>query len=408
MYFLKIVNLIIINIKINYFIKVVILSLGIISQWLICSKICAQGNMHLGSLKIHPLFSVSESYDDNIFDVSNNEISDLITTYSPGINLSLPIRVIRSELNVSYLSDIRDYRENPDQSTINQYFATSFKTELPRGLSITLNNRFEDTEQPPTINYIYGELTQRIRRKSNNFSTTINLPQYFTRFDADLHYSNSDNTYEDFNIKYNEQNIGTLLTYKLFTKLYTLTEFNIGRTSYETDVSNSVFYESFIGVQFKETAKTTGIFKIGYRVRDYESEDIEQFQGVVLSLEYKTQLTALTNISVLLRRSQEEALFTVDRNFYELNSIYLTLGRKLTSKIDTNISNYYQLLDFPSASEGESDIKYLTIGFRLSVDYKIQKWLSTNLSYWYDDVTSSSENLGRKKNVIAFTIGASL
>ena len=364
--------------------------------------------MHLGSLKLHPLFSVSESYDDNIFDVSNNEISDLITTYSPGIKLSLPVRVLRSELNVSYLSDIRDYRENPDQSTINQYFATSFKTELPRGLSITLNNRFEDTEQPPTINYIYGELTQRIRRKSNNFSTTINLPQYFTRFDADLHYSNSDNTYEDFNIKYNEQNIGTLLTYKLFTKLYTLTEFNIGRTSYETDVSNSVFYESFIGVQFKETAKTTGIFKIGYRVRDYESEDIEQFQGVVLSLEYKTQLTALTNISVLLRRSQEEALFTVDRNFYELNSIYLTLGRKLTSKIDTNISNYYQLLDFPSASEGESDIKYLTIGFRLSVDYKIQKWLSTNLSYWYDDVTSSSENLVRKKNVIAFTIGASL
>ena len=96
----------------------------------------------------------------------------------------------------------------------------------------------------------------------------------------------------------------------------------------------------------------------------------------------------------------------MDRNYYELNSIYLTLGRKLTSKIDANISNYYQLLDFPAASEGESDIKFLTIGFRGSVDYKIQKWLSTNLSYWYDDRTSSSENAGRKKNVISFTIGA--
>lgn len=364
--------------------------------------------MHLGSLKIHPLFSVSESYDDNIFDVSNNEISDLITIYSPGINLSLPVRVIRSELNVSYLSDIRDYRENPDQSTINQYFATSFKTELPHGLGITLNNRFEDTEQPPTINYIYGELIQRIRRKSNTFSTTINLPQYFARFDADLHYNNSDNTYEGYlNLKYNTQNIGTQLTYKLFTKLYTFTEFDIGKISYN-GVLDSVSYDTFIGVQFKETSKTTGIFKIGYHVRDYESENIEQFQGVVLSLESNTQLTALTNISVLLRRSQEEALITADRNFYELNSIYLILGRKLTSKIDANISNYYQLLDFPAASEGESDIKYLTIGFRLSVDYKIQKWLSTNLSYWYDDVTSSSENIGRKKNVIAFTIGASL
>lgn len=319
----------------------------------------------------------------------------------------MPVRFIKSELSVSYLSNFNDYRENPDQSTINQYLATSFKTELPRGLGITLNNRFEDTEQPPTFDYIYGELIQRIRRKSNNFSTTVNLPQYFARFATDLHYSNSDNTYEGYvGANYNEQKIGTLLTYKLFTKLYTLTEFNIGRTSYETDVLNSVFYESLIGIQFKETAKTTGSFKIGYRVRDYENEDLEQFQGVVLSLESKTQLTALTNISVLLRKSQEEALFTVDRNFYELNSIYLTLGRKLTSKIDANISNYYQLLDFPAIREGESDIKYLTIGFRGSVDYKIQKWLSTNLSYWYDDRTSSSENLGRKKNVIAFTIGA--
>ena len=274
-------------------------------------------------------------------------------------------------------------------------------------MSITLNNRFEDTEQPPTFDYIYGELVQRIRRRSNNFSTTLNLPQYFARFGTDLHYSNSDNKYEGFwNANYNEHKIGTLLTYKLFAKLYTLTEFNIGKTTDDTDVLNSVFYESLIGVQFKETAKTTGSFKIGYRVRDYESEDLEQFQGVVLSLESKTQLTALTNVSVLLRRSQEEALFTVDSNFYELNSIYLTLGRKLTSKIDTNISNYYQLLDFPATREGESDTKYFTIGFRVSMDYKIQEWLSTSLSYWYDDRTSSSENLGRKKNVITFTIGA--
>ena len=362
--------------------------------------------MHLGSLKIHPLFSVSESYDDNIFDVSNNEISDLITSYSPGINLSLPVRFLRSELSVSYLSNINDYRENPDQSTVNQYFATSVKTDLPRGLSVTLNNQFADTEQPPTFDYIYGELVQRIRRKSNDFSAKVNLPQYFSRFDTDVHYSNSDNTYEGYvGANYNEHKIGTLLTYKLFTKLYTLAEFNTGRTSYETDVLNSVFYESLFGIQFKETAKTTGNFKVGYRVRDYESDDLEQFQGVVLSLESKTQLTALTNISVLLRRSQEEALFTVDRNFYELNSIYLTLGRKLTSKINANISSYYQLLDFPATQVGEADIKYFTIGFRGSVDYKIQKWLSANVSYWYDDRTASSENLGRKKNVITFTIG---
>lgn len=367
----------------------------------------AQGNIHLGALQIHPLFSMSESYDSNIFDVPDSEVSDLITIYSPGLNLSLPIRGMRSELNVGYLSNFNDYRENPDQSTLNQYIAASFKTAFPRGLGISLNNRFEDTEQPPTFDAIYGELIQRTRRKSNNFSTTVSLPQYFARFDTDLHYANSDNTYEGYEgADYTEHEIGAILKYKLFTKVYTLVEFNTGRTSYETGVLDSVFYESLAGIQFKETAKTTGIFKIGYRVRDYENKDYDQFQGVQLSLESRTQLTALTNISVLLRRSQEEALFTAGKNYYELNSLSVTLGRKLTRKIDSNISGYCQLLDFPAAREGESDIKYYTIGARFSVDYRIQKWLSANLSCWYDDRTSSSDNLGRKKNVVAFTIGA--
>ena len=337
----------------------------------------------------------------------DSEVSDLITVYSPGLNLSLPIRGMRSELNVGYLSNFNDYRENPDQSTLNQYLAASFKTAFPRGLGISLNNRFEDTEQPPTFDSIYGELIQRIRRKSNNITATVNLPQYFARFDTELHYTNSDNTYEGYEgADYTEQKIGTLLTYKLFTKVYTLVEFNTGRTNYEAGVLDSVFYESLAGLQFKETAKTTGIFKIGYRVRDYENRDYDQFQGVQLSMESRTQLTALTNISVLLRRSQEEALFTEGKNYYELNSIYVTLGRKLTRKIDSNISGYCQLLDFPAAREGGSDIKYYTIGARFSVDYRIQKWLSANLSCWYDERTSSSDNSGRRKNVVAFTIGA--
>ena len=130
---------------------------------------------------------------------------------------------------------------------------------------------------------------------------------------------------------------------------------------------------------------------------------------MVFSLESKTQFDTLTNFSVLLRRSQEEILFTPDRNFYELNSLYLTFSRKLTGKIKASLSNYYQFLDIPAVREAESDIETFTWGLRTSVDYKIQKWLFAELSYWYEDRESSSddsEDRGRKKNVITFTIGA--
>lgn len=370
-----------------------------------------QGNLQLGPVRLHPLFAISEVFDSNIFDTPDNEESDFITMYSPGINLFLPIRGMKSEFSVSYLANFLEYRENPAEGRMDQYVDGSWKTVLPRGLGITLHNRFEDTEIPPTFDDIYGELIQRTSRRANYFTSTVTLPNYFARFDSELSYSNSDHQYDTFeDSSYNEQKIGTRLTYKLLTKLDTLAELNFGKTNYDTNViSDSVFYESLVGLQWKETAKTTGIFKIGYRVRDYEEEGFDQFNGVVFSLESKTQLNTVTNFSVLLRRSQEEILFTRDRNFYELNSLYLTFSRKLTGKLEASLSNYYQILDIPAVLEAESDIETFTWGLRTSVDYKIQKWLFAELSYWYEDRDSSSdesEDLGRKKNVITFTIGA--
>jgi hypothetical protein len=394
------------NSKTHNFIKLVSFLLGVFLPWLITSEAYAQGNMHFGSLKIHPLFSISESYDDNIFDTPDSQVSDLITTYSPGLNLSLPIRGIRSELNINYLTDILEYRDNPDESTVNHHLEGSFKTEFPGGLGITLEDRFEDTEQPQTFDYIYGQLIQRTRRETNYFTTTVALHDYFARFDPALYYSFSDYKYETFeDSNYNEQKIGAQISYKLFTKINALTEFNMGKTDYDTGFLNSNFYEYLLGAQFKETAKTTGNFKVGYRIRDYEDEELDQFNGPVFSLESNTQLTALTSISVLLRRSQEEVIFFTEDvgNFYELNSLYLTLSRKLTSKLEANLSSYYQIQDYPSSSADEAIKDISTWGFRTALKYNIQKWLSADLSYWHED---RSSDFGRKKNVIAFTINA--
>ena len=189
----------------------------------------------------------------------------------------------------------------------------------------------------------------------------------------------------------------------------------MGKTNYETNViGDSEFFESLFGVQFKETAKTTGIFKIGYRIRTYDEDKYDQFEGVVLSYESRTQLTASTFLSVLLRRSQEEALVALDisdRNYYELNSVNLTIGRQLTSKIEASFSPYCQFLDFPAVQAGQSDINVFTYGFRPAINYKIQKWLFANFSYWYDNRTSDDNSnttsaLGWEKSVATFTIGA--
>lgn len=129
----------------------------------------------------------------------------------------------------------------------------------------------------------------------------------------------------------------------------------------------------------------------------------------MFSLESKTQLDALTNFSILLRRSQEETFQPATKGFYDLNSLYVTFSRKLTGKIEASLANYYQVIDYPAMQGETSDTEYFTWGVRTSIDYKIQKWLFTRLSYWYADRDSSSddsEGRGRKKQVITFTLGA--
>ncbi|MFO0795098.1 MAG: outer membrane beta-barrel protein [Candidatus Brocadiaceae bacterium] len=305
----------------TYFLNFVLfLFVGLLFQYFIGVEAKAQGNLHVGPLKVNPIFSISESYDDNIFDAPRDKDADLITTLSPGINISSPIKAIKSEASIGYLANVWEYANHTDESHVNQYIDGSFKTIFPYGLGITFRDRFEDTEQPPTFDLVYGQLVQRISKRSNNFSATVALPEYFGRLQPEVYYSNYDIQYDDSTIgtqttfagddsSYNENRIGTRLTYKLFTKLNTLAEFNVGKTNYETNViGDSEFFESLFGVQFKETAKTTGIFKVGYRIRSYEEDQFDPFKGVVLSYESKTQLTASTLLSVLLRRSQEEAL----------------------------------------------------------------------------------------------------
>ncbi len=410
---------------------VLFLFVGLLVQYFIGVEAKAQGNLHVGPLKVNPIFSISESYDDNIFDAPRDKDADLITILSPGINLSSPIKAIKSEASIGYLANVLEYADHADESHINQYVDGSFKTIFPYGLGITFRDRFEDTEQPPTFDLVYGQLVQRISRHSNNFLATVALPEYFGRLQPEVYYSNYDIQYDDSTIgtqttfhgddsSYNENRIGTRLTYKLFTKLNTLAEFNVGKTNYETNViGDSEFFESLFGVQFKETAKTTGIFKVGYRIRSYEEDQYDPFKGVVLSYESKTQLTASTLLSVLLRRSQEEALIvnTNDiRNFYELNSVYFTISRQLTSKIDASFTNYYQFLDFPNvrsdtSTANDSNLQFFTYGFRPAINYKIQKWLFANFSYWYDNRSSDDNSnttaaSGWEKSVATFTIGA--
>ncbi|MDR4507450.1 MAG: outer membrane beta-barrel protein [Candidatus Brocadiaceae bacterium] len=323
----------------------------------------------------------------------------------------MPIRGLKSFTRLTYLANILEYRDNPDESTVNHFIDGAFTTAFPRGLKLELIDTYIQTQEPPLIDDVLGESFRRRERKTNDFRVSITTPRYFSRFESKVFYSHYDITYEGIeSASYTEQTIGEELSYELFPKVNTLFQIDVGKTKYDDGSQDGTFYEFLLGMKFQETAKTTGEFKTGYRIREYEDDDFDTFKGLVLSLNSRTQLTALSAVSVSLRRSQEESVFTEGRNYYELNALSVSYERKITSKIQAKLTNYYQLLNFPSQEQDEDEIDEFVWGIRASLHYTIKPWLFSDVNYWTEDRDVSPEDsgrFGRKKNVVTFTMGMS-
>ena len=62
------------------------------------------GNIHLGPVRIHPQFSVTEVYTDNFFLDPRDEKYNWTTVLTPGITVQVPLK--RHTFQLDYRSDI--------------------------------------------------------------------------------------------------------------------------------------------------------------------------------------------------------------------------------------------------------------------------------------------------------------
>ncbi|KKK66260.1 hypothetical protein LCGC14_2965890, partial [marine sediment metagenome] len=167
----------------------------------------SQGKIHLGALRIYPLFSERIEVDDNILQVSGKgtvngrreeKQSDIINIYTPALKLELPLRgggLIpgkRHELSLDWHSDFKNYRDHASENQQNHYFTASGILKFNRGFEINLENEYKDTESPA------GSETDNIHPvRINTGEIIIDMPDYFRKFDAEFSYSNHQLEYDE-------------------------------------------------------------------------------------------------------------------------------------------------------------------------------------------------------------------
>ena len=75
----------------------------------------AEGNIHVGQLKIHPYMEMRESFSNNIFFTSTEERRDSYITYIPGVKLEFPFGQHKAE--ATYYAVATRYRTFEGENT---------------------------------------------------------------------------------------------------------------------------------------------------------------------------------------------------------------------------------------------------------------------------------------------------
>lgn len=98
-------------------------------------------------LTLTPSLSLSETYDDNIFQDDTNEEADFITTLTPGIQLRYqPTSTTLLELD--YRMDFEFFAQNSDENQVGHRGTLRFASPITPRLSIALRDTLVITEEP--------------------------------------------------------------------------------------------------------------------------------------------------------------------------------------------------------------------------------------------------------------------
>ncbi|MDR4499185.1 MAG: hypothetical protein MRK02_14895 [Candidatus Scalindua sp.] len=316
------------------------------------------GNMYLGPLEVHPSFSITGAYDDNVFNSASRRSMphhDFYVTYKPKISLLLPAR--NHSFAFDYGFDIFDYQRTykthaTEQDHVNRYWGGSANFNLANGFSIRLSDRVNTTTRPgrfiqrtnpliidpldpvvegqeeqETLEALGNGFTTFVARRTwtnNVASVDINLPDFFDKIDFSLGYSNTDISYKEFRQRGQDMNSNLLkgiVNIKPLPKIDITTGFVYTHIRWENrQGSNSGLKRVPFNIIWQFTDKSHFFLNSAYNWRNYGSGIYADFHGYDAVLGYRFNVTERDSLTIKFERSLKEQQFQT-KNIIDFSTI---------------------------------------------------------------------------------------
>lgn len=153
------------------------------------------------------------------------------------------------------------------------------------------------------------------------------------------------------------------------------------------------------GVEWEATAKSTGIFKIGYQDKDYNNIRFNDISGLSYNLDMIWKPNTYSRIKLgAVRQTTESAQLNVG-GF--INTSYsIDVSHKITAR--TSLSARYILNNDNIVSSSKRTDKRNSIS--LSAKHSLRKWLNIGIKYKYQEKSSNIELFNYNSNTIELTL----
>jgi len=359
------------------------LILGLLSVLLLPACAGAVGNIHIGQLKINPFLSLSETLSDNIYSTvastvpSKDAKKDSITTTTPGLRLSLPIGIHKTEME--YYSVLTRYRTYQGEDTTDQHAYGAVDLNFGSLASLKLSDRYAKSHEPRgTSSTGFIEVFQNntalasATYKLGNLSKVqIDYASTIWRFDTSEFRDRAEGL------------VSGYFYYRFLPMTSAFIEYDrqIVAYSQNTPGLDNTADSVHLGLTWEISARSKGTIKGGTIKKDFKSPDKPDLKNWTYSADVRHELTANTSIQVAGQRTVYETTLTGNR-YVITTGVFTELTHRFFRKLFGVVRGSYGQDRFSDAISPSSTIRAddTTMG-GAGIKYQPKDWLGFALDY---------------------------
>lgn len=342
--------------------------------------------LKIGNLTLEPTFNLDQTFDSNIFREEDEE-SDFITTFSPGVNLNYEQGDFVG--NTNYTANVIKFWDNSDADDTEHLGDGKYKYEFSDHFTASIGGYYRSTSTP--IGDIV--LTDRVNLDRWNLYETLTYEN--KKLTATIKYTEGKKNYNDpfDRLDSHSWRTNASLSYKFTDRIKGLVGLEEGGRNYDSAKSDSdhVFYKSGIEWRLK---RNLGIkLEMGYLDEEFDSESTGGAgDNNNEELIYRVECIWFPRKGDLFRASyKHQTGYSVLSNFVKKDIFSVDYQKKFTDKLSASLN-----LSYEDANEsGDSSIiprdekEYFRGG--LSVSRTLTRWIDLNAGWNFEDKSTNDD-----------------